>query len=119
MIFVLSMLKAAAMKTRSVWKATDERTSFPSLTGDIVVDVAIIGAGITGITSAYLLIKAGKTVAVLEANEVGNGSTGHSTGNLYATIGNKGLHKIKSNWSEDVMKQVVASRTAAVDFIES
>lgn len=106
------------MNTKSVWKSTSEETSFPPLTTDISVDVAIVGGGITGITAAYLLSKAGKKVAVLEARKVGEGSTGYSTGNLYAMIGSEGLHKVKSKWNVDVMKQVVASRAAAVDFIE-
>jgi glycine/D-amino acid oxidase-like deaminating enzyme/nitrite reductase/ring-hydroxylating ferredoxin subunit len=105
------------MNTRSVWKSTDESTSFTSLSKDISVDVAIVGGGITGITAAYLLSKSGKKVAVLEARKIGQGSTGYSTGNLYAMVGSEGLHQVKSKWNEKVVKEVVASRSAAVDFI--
>jgi glycine/D-amino acid oxidase-like deaminating enzyme len=48
--------------------------------------VVIIGGGITGITSALFLSKAGKKVVVLEAAEIGLGTTGYSTGNLYASL---------------------------------
>jgi glycine/D-amino acid oxidase-like deaminating enzyme/nitrite reductase/ring-hydroxylating ferredoxin subunit len=106
------------MNTRSVWKSAGESASFPSLSKDISVDVAIVGGGITGITAAYLLSRAGKKVAVLEARKVADGATGYSTGNLYAMVGGSGLHSVKSKWNEDVMKQVVAARAAAVDFIE-
>lgn len=60
-------LKFTDMNTRSVWKSSDEQHSFPSLAKDIPVDGAVAGGGITGITAAYLLSRAGKTVAVLEA----------------------------------------------------
>nr|WP_318614257.1 FAD-dependent oxidoreductase [Sporosarcina sp. YIM B06819] len=57
---------------------------FPSLEEDINVDVVIVGAGITGITSASLLAKEGLKVAVLEAGKVLNGTTGHTTAKITA-----------------------------------
>ncbi|MCU7551984.1 FAD-dependent oxidoreductase [Chitinophagaceae bacterium LB-8] len=107
------------MDTTPVWKTNAQEIFFPSLANDITVDVAIVGGGITGITAAYLLSSAGKRVVVLESGKIANGSTGHSTGNLYAPVGNDGLHSLKSKWSEDVMRQVVTSRAEAVDFIEA
>jgi hypothetical protein len=53
---------------------------------------------------------------VPEAREIADGSTGYSTGNLYAMVGGKGVHSVKEKWDEDAMKTVVASRAAAVDF---
>ena len=63
----------------SFWIDTTERPSFPSLTSDARVDVAIVGAGIVGTMAALFLEKAGKTVAVLEARRVLEGVTGHTT----------------------------------------
>lgn len=105
------------MEKTSVWKVSSEEAPFPALSKDITVDVALIGGGITGITAAYLLAKAGKKVAVLEARKIGEGSTGYSTGNLYAMVGSEGLHAIRSKWDEDVLRQVLSSRAAAVDFL--
>ncbi|MFF2449739.1 FAD-dependent oxidoreductase [Neobacillus sp. NPDC058068] len=48
------------------------------------MDVAIIGAGIAGITSAYLLSKEGLKVASIEARNVLNGTTAHTTAKLTA-----------------------------------
>lgn len=107
------------MTTDSVWKTSGTSSSFPSLSSDLKVDVAIIGGGITGINAAYLLSQAGKKVAVIEARKVGDGSTGYSTGNLYSLVGGEGLHSIQSKWSEEVAQQVIASRELAVDFIEN
>lgn len=106
------------MGNKSVWKESTPEASFSQLSGDINVDVAIIGGGITGITAAYILSKAGKKVAVLEARKIGDGATGYSTGNLYATIGSPGLHTIESRFNEERMREVVESRGAAVDFID-
>ena len=63
----------------SLWRATHEFDSYPKLTEDITADVAIIGAGIAGITTAYLLAQTGMRVVVLEAGKVLDGTTGHTT----------------------------------------
>ncbi|HEY1024619.1 MAG TPA: FAD-dependent oxidoreductase [Sphingobacteriaceae bacterium] len=106
------------MEKLSVWRSEADLTSFPALYGEIQADVVILGGGITGITAAYLLSKAGKSVALLEARKTGLGSTGFSTGNLYAPIGGEGLNKIASNFDNEKLRAVVASRAAAVDLIE-
>ncbi|MDR9853476.1 FAD-dependent oxidoreductase [Paenibacillus sp. VCA1] len=71
----------------SLWRATTELPSFPRLDEDIEVDVAIVGAGIAGITTAYLLSKQGVKVAVLEAGVILNGTTGHTTAKISAQHG--------------------------------
>ncbi len=68
----------------SYWRDDIEFPKFPSLEEDIQVDVIIVGAGITGITSAYLLVNEGLKVAVIEAGEVLNGTTGHTTAKITA-----------------------------------
>ena len=52
------------------WSATAQPTEFPRLAGKLHVDVAIIGGGIVGITTARLLKDSGLKVAVLEARRV-------------------------------------------------
>ena len=65
--------------TTSFWIATSERPEYPALGRDLRVDVAVVGAGIVGITTALLLERAGKSVALLEARRVAEGVTGHTT----------------------------------------
>lgn len=55
-----------------------------SLKGDIKLDVAIIGGGYTGLSAALHLAKAGKKVAVLEANRVGWGASGRNGGQIHS-----------------------------------
>ena len=55
------------------------RRLHPPLRVNIDVDVAIVGGGITGCTAAYVLARSGASVALLEADEIGHGSTAAST----------------------------------------
>lgn len=107
------------MDTSSLWKGTAAKTAcLPTLQTDLKVDVAIVGAGITGLTAAMLLVQAGKRVAVLDACKAGDASTGNSTGNLYATV-DLGLHTLEERHGLETMRRVVESRSAAVDLIEA
>jgi glycine/D-amino acid oxidase-like deaminating enzyme/nitrite reductase/ring-hydroxylating ferredoxin subunit len=67
---------------------------------------------------ALLLAQQGRSVVLLEGSEIGSGSTGNSTGNLYVTVSD-GLHSLASKWGADVARQVVLQRAAAIDFIEA
>jgi glycine/D-amino acid oxidase-like deaminating enzyme/nitrite reductase/ring-hydroxylating ferredoxin subunit len=107
------------MDTSSLWKGTAAKSAcLPTLQTDLKVDVAIVGAGITGLTAAMLLVQAGKRVAVLDAHHAGEASTGNSTGNLYATV-DLGLHTIEEQHGLETMRRVVESRAAAIDLIEA
>jgi glycine/D-amino acid oxidase-like deaminating enzyme/nitrite reductase/ring-hydroxylating ferredoxin subunit len=67
---------------QSYWNATAASSGFPSLSGDIEVDVAVIGGGIVGVTTARLLRDRGLKVALVEALRVGEGVTGRSTAKI-------------------------------------
>jgi glycine/D-amino acid oxidase-like deaminating enzyme len=68
---------------KSYWRESyPSENIYPELLEDVVVDVAVIGAGITGMTAAYLLKKSRLTVAVLEKHTVGGGTTGRTTGKV-------------------------------------
>ncbi|MFZ2490534.1 MAG: FAD-dependent oxidoreductase [Thermoanaerobaculia bacterium] len=105
------------MDRKSLWEGTAAEVSFPSLTQDLEVDVAIVGGGITGVTAAQLLADSGKRVAVLEAHRIGGGTTGHSTGNLHAVVDDF-LHVVQKKWGDDVLRAVCGSRQAAIAHVE-
>jgi glycine/D-amino acid oxidase-like deaminating enzyme len=65
-------------------KETSSRAkpTYPELENDIETDVAIIGGGVTGLNTAYLLTKAGLKVVVLEKNSLASGTTGGTTGKV-------------------------------------
>ena len=64
---------------RSIWIETSPSTSYPTLDDDLGVEVVIVGGGIVGITAAVLLSRAGRQVALLEAERLVGGVTGHTT----------------------------------------
>lgn len=71
----------------SLWRDTAELPAFPKLNGSHETDVAVVGAGITGITTAYLLAKAGYQVTLLEAGTILNGTTGFTSAKITAQHG--------------------------------
>ncbi|PYZ93356.1 FAD-dependent oxidoreductase [Salipaludibacillus keqinensis] len=71
----------------SLWLSHEENHTFPKLQEDIEVDVAIIGAGVTGITSAYLLSQQGLSVALIEGDQILNGTTGYTTAKVTSQHG--------------------------------
>ena len=64
------------------WQESSPMPRYPSLDRNLKVDVAIIGAGITGLTTAYLLKRAGRTVAVIDRGRCGGVDTGHTTAHV-------------------------------------
>jgi glycine/D-amino acid oxidase-like deaminating enzyme/nitrite reductase/ring-hydroxylating ferredoxin subunit len=105
------------MDTTSIWRAQAPAAAFAMLQADIETDVLVIGGGITGVTLALLLAEQGRRCVLLEAQEIGSGTTGHSTGNLYVTL-SQGLHAIVKRWGRDVARELVSERASAIDFIE-
>jgi glycine/D-amino acid oxidase-like deaminating enzyme/nitrite reductase/ring-hydroxylating ferredoxin subunit len=69
------------------WRDFIKLPSFSKLNKDINVDVAIVGGGISGITAAYLLAQHGVKVALIEADRILNGTTGHTTAKVTAQHG--------------------------------
>lgn len=69
------------METKPFWSAAPI-PSYAALDRDIVVDVLVIGAGITGVTTAFLLQSEGLDVALVEREEIACGDTGHTTAHL-------------------------------------
>ncbi|MDP2891556.1 MAG: FAD-dependent oxidoreductase [Bacillota bacterium] len=69
------------MPSKSLW--LEERVQkFNPLRGEQAADVAVVGGGITGLTTAYLLTRAGMNVALVEAREVSSGASGHTTAHI-------------------------------------
>jgi glycine/D-amino acid oxidase-like deaminating enzyme/nitrite reductase/ring-hydroxylating ferredoxin subunit len=70
------------MITESFWRATAPELRFSKLDDDLRADVVVIGGGIAGLTAAYLLLKARRSVVVLERDRIGHGETGQTTAHI-------------------------------------
>jgi glycine/D-amino acid oxidase-like deaminating enzyme/nitrite reductase/ring-hydroxylating ferredoxin subunit len=103
-------------KHRSFWIDSTPASGFPALQPSQVVDVAIIGAGITGLTAAILLKRAGKTVAVLEARRVVSGVTGHTTAKITSSHGLI-YHDLIEQYGDDAARLYAESNQAAIERI--
>lgn len=100
------------------WQQAKQKKNYPQLKEDISVDVAIIGGGITGITTAYLLSKEGKKVALLEAKDsLGADTTLYTTAFITKVI-DTGLEELVKMFGERRTKMVWESGQAAIDLIE-
>lgn len=78
------------MTDGSLWAATVARSgAHPALAGDVTVDVAVVGGGIVGLTTACLAAGRGVRVALLEQGRVGDGTTGRTTGKVQEEHGGK------------------------------
>ena len=89
------------MKNISIWKDSVNIKKFQKLESDKVVDVLIIGGGITGISTLYHLSKSNKKIMLVEQNKIGLSTTGNSTGKLNY-LQNDLIDKIRSNYNDSV-----------------
>ena len=103
----------------SFWQETAGNLAahYPALSEDLHADVAILGGGITGLTAALHLQQAGRRVAVLEAGQIGDGTTGYTSGHLDATTDTP-LASMIFEFGEDAAATVAAANRDAIDQIE-
>lgn len=102
----------------SLWLATTPETHFPTMEKDVTADVAVIGGGIAGIATAYLLKQAGVTVSVVEAGRVVESVTGNTTAKITSQHSLIYDHLI-SQFGEDGARQYADAQTAAIKKIAS
>jgi glycine/D-amino acid oxidase-like deaminating enzyme len=90
----------------------------PPLAGDARADVAVVGAGFTGLSAALALRRAGADVVVLEREFAGFGASGRNAGHLTPTIG-KDLPTLLLLFGEARTARLVAFAEAAVERVEA
>ncbi|MCE3225026.1 MAG: dependent oxidoreductase [Nitrospira sp.] len=103
-------------QTVSLWMSADMPAT-PSLTTGAHADVCIVGAGIAGLTTAYCLMKAGKSVIVLDDGRPGGGMTGRTTAHLSNAIDDRYI-EIERLHGKEGAKLAAQSHTAAIDWID-
>ena len=104
------------MSDQTPWKDSASGR-FPQLQHDLTCDVLVIGGGITGLTAAWLLVKAGRKVCLIERNSLGDGETSHTTAHLtYVT--DRRLHQLVSSFGRHAARLAWQGGAAAISTIE-
>ena len=105
--------------TLPAWKDPLREFKGPPLTADRVCDVCIVGAGIAGLTAAYLLSRAGRQVTIIDGNESpGGGETRFTTAHLASAIDDR-FFEVARIRGEDIARLAHQSHAAAIDQIET
>lgn len=110
-------MKTYAGRTTSIWMATTTLPKFLTLAANERADVCVVGEGIAGLTTAYLLTRAGKSVIVLDDGPIISGETERTTAHL-ATALDEHYCELEGLHGEKGSKLAAESHSAAIDKIE-
>jgi len=102
----------------SVWSATAPVTRTPSLNNNVRADVCVVGAGIAGLTTAYLLTRERQSVVLIDKNEAGRGETSNTSAHLSSEI-DASYREIEHLHGEKGARLVAQSHGSAIAQIES
>src|SRR5690242_19597257 len=100
----------------SIWMATADISPRPALSEDIAADVCVVGAGIAGLTTAYLLADEGRSVIVLDDGTIAGGETSRTTAHLVNALDDR-YFEIERLHGEKGGRLAAESHTAAIDRI--
>lgn len=101
----------------SFWERTAKKFRSEPLAENLTTDVCIVGAGIAGITTAYLLARERKNVVLIDDGPVGGGMTGRTTAQLVNAIDDRYID-IEKFLGEECARLMAESHTAAIDLAE-
>jgi glycine/D-amino acid oxidase-like deaminating enzyme/nitrite reductase/ring-hydroxylating ferredoxin subunit len=102
----------------SLWMASAPMPHFPALEADREAEVCVIGAGIAGLTTAYLLARGGRDVAVVDLGRIGGQETPRTTAHLTNAIDDR-IGEMERLHGESGARLAVESHGAAIDRIEA
>jgi glycine/D-amino acid oxidase-like deaminating enzyme/nitrite reductase/ring-hydroxylating ferredoxin subunit len=105
-------------RTTSLWLETAYPDQFGPLMGDTTADVCVVGAGIAGMTTAYLLAREGKSVVVIDDGRPGGGQTAMTTAHLSYEIDDRYVEMVRLHGREGA-RLAYTSHRAAIDRIEA
>ena len=100
-----------------LWLGATARPIFDPLARDATADICIIGGGIAGVTTAYMLATAGRSVILVEDRQIGAGESGRTTAHLSSAL-DDGFLQIEKIHGEKDAKLAAQSHAAAIDEIE-
>lgn len=103
---------------RAYWEATEGLIEAKRSSGSFETDVCVVGAGIAGLTTAYLLAKEGREVTVIDDGLIGGGETCRTTAHLTSAIDDR-IYRIEKWHGAEKAKLAVEAHESAIDKIEN
>ncbi len=110
-------MKPTSGITLSVWAATTRNLVRTPLANDTTANVCVIGAGIAGLTTAYLLANEGKAVVVVDDGPIGGGMSARTTAHITNALDDR-FYELERLFGEEGSRLAAESHTAAIDRIE-
>src|SRR6266576_4772407 len=104
-------------ENRSFWERTAQKILTQPLSESLTADVCVIGAGIAGVTTAYLAAREGRHVVLIDDGPVGGGMTGRTTAHLVNAIDDRYID-LEKFLGEESARLTAESHTAAIDCAE-
>ena len=104
-------------KTQSIWMTAPGIPGQPTLSRDLHTEVVVVGGGLAGLTTAYLLSREGKEVVVIDDGPFAGGETSRTTAHL-TNVADARYYRIAQVHGEDGARLFAESHTAAIDRIE-
>lgn len=102
--------------SKSLWQEI-EPPVFPPLSGNISTEICVVGAGIAGVTTAYLLLKNGFQVTLLERDSFGDNETSRTSAHL-SNVLDEGFSQLIRLHGEKGARLAFESHSDAIDLIE-
>lgn len=102
----------------SFWLDGEDRPAYGKLPGEIQTEVLVIGGGIAGLTTAYLLLKSGKKVVLIEDGKIGSGESGRTTAHLTCALDDR-YYFLADTFGKEAAALAAASHMEAVKKIGS
>jgi glycine/D-amino acid oxidase-like deaminating enzyme len=112
-----ALRSSVSMRGLSIWCATAAPFASPVLEQNARADVCVVGAGIAGLTTAYLLAREGKSVVVLEKDKIGGGETSHTSA-LLSNVMDAGYRRIESLQGKSGARLAAQSHSSAIARID-
>src|SRR5918911_992075 len=104
-------------ESTSVWMATADTPREGRLDVDLDADVCVVGAGIAGMTTAYLLAREGRRVVVLDDGAIAGGETCRTTAHLVTALDDR-YFELEKLFGERGAQLAAESHAAAIDKVE-
>src|SRR5947208_8235480 len=101
----------------SFWERTARKFYTKPPTENVITDVCVIGAGIAGVTAAYLLARENRDVVLIDDGPIGGGMTGRTTAHLVNALDDR-YYELEKMLGHEFSRLSAESHTAAIDRLQ-